>query len=323
MKVLLIGCGNIGFRHLQSLLTLESLKSLTLVEKNPERLNFCVNEIRKFKPTIGLSVYQNLSDVGLVHEVFDVGISAVTADIQELIFPELALSSFRLLILEKPLTRSRAKLKELIDAYQANPKIQNVVVNCSRDMWPGQIRLKQELTKTGGPFLMTVSGYNWGFGCNALHYLELFRYYFSSHKITCLQSHLAYVKAPNKRGPQFEEYSGISLFQDELGNQFQLTVLEADMLYPRDPVFEIYQKNGTAHWSMDEKTDTFFELPSGHTWKVEQLFVSQSTALIIKKAFHPTKAQMLLPDLDKINVAHQPLFDCLEMAFKKTHFYFT
>ena len=48
-KILLIGCGNIGFRHLEGLLNTEIFLEIVVIEKSNVKLNELAKELKKKK----------------------------------------------------------------------------------------------------------------------------------------------------------------------------------------------------------------------------------------------------------------------------------
>jgi saccharopine dehydrogenase-like NADP-dependent oxidoreductase len=47
MNIIIIGCGNIGFRHLESILNLDAKKNIYIVDKSDASIDRCKNLLYK------------------------------------------------------------------------------------------------------------------------------------------------------------------------------------------------------------------------------------------------------------------------------------
>ena len=326
MRAMIIGCGNIGFRHLQSCLDISEIKELVLVEMRGDRIELCGAEIEKTRKGLTWKSFSSLEDPSFPNLTFDLVISAVTADIQETIYPRFGKIKIENLILEKPLARSREKLRSIDAFYKKTSNIKKVFVNCSQDLWEGNQILREKLSQRPEalPCHMNVAGYNWGFGCNALHFLELFRFFFSARKIHFHSAQMSLDTRAHKRGNQFEDYLGIALFSDDSGNSLQISTQVSPVPFSREVVVSLYERDAGRQWNVDEKTDLVRENSAPDSWKLGLKYVSQTTAPFVRSLFGgASPGHARLPTLEEILISHEPLFDCLENSFQRKEFYFT
>ncbi|MCV3262395.1 hypothetical protein OGZ01_01395 [Vibrio harveyi] len=86
------------------------------------------------------------------------------------------------LVLEKVLFQSVAQLVEA-EKLLANAGVKTWV-NCPRRLFPAYQALKQQY-QGAQSVVLEVTGSNWGLGCNAIHFIDLWNYLagFSSYKL--------------------------------------------------------------------------------------------------------------------------------------------
>ena len=320
---LLIGCGGIGFRHLQSLIKFNQLKTLFIVEPDSVRSESALAELKKNNCKLSVTVVSALNRVPL-EKHFDIAISAVTADIQAVIAPEITKFKISHLLLEKPVAQSKDQFIRLNELYEKANNVEKVYVNCPQNLFEGHHRLRKLLNEkrsSTDKWYMDVIGYNWGYGCNALHWLELFRFLFGGTDISCTHSDLSVDTMQNKRGSNFIDFYGTSLFVDNNGNQLQVSVLQVPDIVKRDCTIKIYEPYGESFFITDESAGKIYNLPKNQSWPLNVLLVSQSTCLFLESL--ETGGNLLLPEFKDITPPHLALHEALAMAFNNKNLSFT
>lgn len=168
--VALIGCGNIGFRHLQALTSGAEPATVTVVEPN-------VAAHERINEHVALTAGSSSKDVVLVTELpaspqtFDLVVVATTADTRRGVVDTL-LDQHRVnvLILEKVLFPRVADLDEIgkrIDELGVT-----TFVNCGRRTYPGYIELRDQLAGRAVRGI-AVRGNRFGLASNTVHFLDV------------------------------------------------------------------------------------------------------------------------------------------------------
>lgn len=166
-KTLLIGCGNIGFRHLQALCASNMADDidLSVIEPNADHHTRITDELAR--APVGQS--RLLSVLPVVREHFDLVIIATNADVRRRVFDDLADNhDFAAIIFEKILFQRIADL----DAVGARLDGVAAYVNCGRRGFPGYQMLRETLDGDR-PVDYTVTGQHYALASNAIHFLDI------------------------------------------------------------------------------------------------------------------------------------------------------
>lgn len=166
----LIGCGNIGFRHLQALLALPEPADILVIEPALALHDRIRAEIAAL-PADGhrVRLAQDLPGVG---QGPDLAIVATAAPPRAAIVRALTQDSpARAVILEKILAQTDAELDAMAGDLSATP----AHVNCPRRYFPGYLALRDRLAQDR-PLSVTAQGSQFGLGSNAVHFLDLLEF---------------------------------------------------------------------------------------------------------------------------------------------------
>lgn len=222
LNIVIIGAGQLGSRHLQSLTKCINILNIYVVDSSMESLR--IAKIRfdecnqNFKGTV--SYLNTLSD--LPNEI-EIAIVATSAKSRKLVLIDLLNKRVvKNLILEKFLfinEKDFFEVKELLFISKTN-----TYVNCPRRLIDFYSQVKAEITT---PFQFTVTGNNWGLGCNGIHFVDLFSYLSNSTNITISNSLVANSVLESKREGYFE-FSGTITGDDGL-NSFSITSFNSDI----------------------------------------------------------------------------------------------
>jgi predicted dehydrogenase len=171
--VALIGCGNIGFRHLQALTSGAEPATVTVVEPN-------VAAHERIAEHIAAIAGSSSKQVTLVTELpesahaFDLVVVATTTDIRRQVVDALLdRHQVKVLILEKVLFPRVADLDEI--GKRVDDLGVATFVNCGRRTFPGYVELRDRLADRAGRSV-TVRGNRFGMASNAVHFLDIAEY---------------------------------------------------------------------------------------------------------------------------------------------------
>ena len=161
MKVLLVGLGGIGRRHLESLMKLDDIE-IYVFDKNPETY-LHIKEIKN------INVIETLQDINGIN--FNTAIIAIL-NYQKAIFIEELIKNNNIdnIIIEKPICQSVNELNRL----KSIGKERNLYINFPSRYYYLIKFLKNQLAGAG--INISVRGNQWGLGCNLSHFLDIFLY---------------------------------------------------------------------------------------------------------------------------------------------------
>lgn len=172
-RIVLIGAGQLGSRHLQGLAQVEVPSYIDVVDPSPTSLDLARQRFQEMAPGMVREVCY-VPSLEAIPEQVDLAIVATGADVRASIV-EALLGRCKVshLIMEKVLFQKEvdyAKVGKLFNSCGVT-----AVVNCPRRLYPFYQNLR-ELLASDGPLSLAVEGSLWGLGCNAVHFLDLFAY---------------------------------------------------------------------------------------------------------------------------------------------------
>lgn len=199
--VAVIGTGQLGSRHLQSLARLANPPRALAVEP----VAACAAAARTRLEEAGSLRAEFFTSVAALPPDLDVAVVATTSDVRETVVAELLETKRpRFLILEKFLFQ-RADAYERIGALLRGTGAR-AWVNCPRRLWPFYRALKPRL-KAGEPLDYHVSGSQLGIGSNAIHPLDHLAFLSSDADFSVATQGLDPDARASKR-PGFVEFTG-------------------------------------------------------------------------------------------------------------------
>lgn len=266
MNLLIIGLGNIGKRHLESALKLDSIKHIYLYDIDRRKLD----EIAKLNKNIFVLDNLNLSPAKLDFCI----VATSSLNREEIIINQLKRSKIQYLILEKILFQT-------IDSYDLiNDKFKKsytkVFVNCPMRLMSDYIKLKNSLKGKRVYKITFTGGKNCGLATNAIHYLDFVAYLSSSKDITnyVLESDLDELIIPSKREGYIEvtgkltgNINGIE-FIIECNNVERNMIIEIEL---QNQTIRIDETSGRIRFNSEEDYEDF---------KID--FVSHTTYVALK-----------------------------------------
>lgn len=218
--VTIIGCGELGSRHLQAISSLEQLCRVYIIEPNLDKQNLAkarLKEVNDLNADIEFSWYKDLNSSP---EVTDVCIIATQALNRPQLLKEAAQKGYKKFILEKVVSRSVREYLDLLD-YQ-NKNDLSIWVNCQARAFSIHRYIKS-CFKPGEPIIFNRPGGNFGLACNGIHSVDLFVYYTEAEKIVSLGSQIDSILHPSRRGPEVFDLSGRLCGGDGKGSEFTIS----------------------------------------------------------------------------------------------------
>lgn len=212
-KIAIIGAGQLGSRHLQGLASLNQEVDIYLVDPSEDSLNLSL-ERHKQVDIKNLQQVHLLNSIDLLPNKLDLVIIACTSDTRyEALVNLSSHAQVDNIILEKVLFQELEHYADVFKILHLNPD--KVWVNFAQRLWPFFSDLKEQFFDDAN-LEISISGSNWGLGCNSVHNVDLASFLWSrpSKTYATLDKNLL----PSKR-PQFVEFSGEVVTQVEGGGR--------------------------------------------------------------------------------------------------------
>jgi hypothetical protein len=206
-KIALIGCGNIGSRHLQALVKLPFSTEISIVEPNKSAQRIGVerlNQIKINKKKQNIFWYSSINEL---KNKFDVVIIATTAkDRVKMINRLLKMGNTRFLI-EKIVCQSLSEYNILLKNIKKNHA--KGWVNTNMPYFKAYQNIKKYFKNSKRIHISLTTAGHYGLGTNAIHYLDFFCWFTNDYKITLDGKFLFNRLFPNKRDEKLVEFAGI------------------------------------------------------------------------------------------------------------------
>ncbi|HYE42389.1 MAG TPA: Gfo/Idh/MocA family oxidoreductase [Caulobacteraceae bacterium] len=202
IPVLLVGLGNIGFRHLQGMAAIASRVALTAVDPSGEARQRAADEWTK----AGGADARFLSDLSGI-DAAEVAIVATSAAGRlELMRQVVDGARPSRLVLEKVVFQDVDHFEQARDLARAAGV--KVWVNCPRRLWPAYGALAEALK--GEAFTLRVRGRNIGLACNGVHFIDLLQF-LAGYPDVSVESAAIDDVVPAKREGYFECFGALAL----------------------------------------------------------------------------------------------------------------
>lgn len=192
-KVALVGCGNLGSRHLQALALSNIPIGIEIVEPNMVSVKVAKERLASMPQNPNIKEVRFLSDMNFLSRDIEIAIVATSAKPRKEIVKWLsAETNVKYLILEKVVFQKPADFDEINKILEE--KNIKAWVNCPRRMFSFYREQKNRVHKAQ-KINMIVDGGEWGLGSNSIHMFDLFAYLCGeeTYKVTAL-----HLDAPKK-----------------------------------------------------------------------------------------------------------------------------
>lgn len=204
-NLLLIGAGQLGSRHLQSLAKIDIPVSLQVVDPNGDQLNIARKMFEEIPEHINIKKVQFCTSLRDIAHDIDLCIIATTADVRsETIKRVINTARIKYVIFEKVLFQSLEDYDE-VEKLLMREQIASWV-NCPRRMYPVYLKMKQYF-QPGERLSYHVNGGDWGLACNSIHFIDQVMFLTGMNSYEVDISHLDREIYPSKR-KNFIEFSG-------------------------------------------------------------------------------------------------------------------
>jgi hypothetical protein len=228
LNILIIGFGNIGYRHFQGLCLVNTKIKITVFDI----------DINTFKKIDALLISKNIKILKTTKapkkQKFDLVISASTNFKRYMVMKNLINNNtIRYIILEKIAFESPAQYFNFYNLLSKKKSIQ-CFINYNRNMMKSYIDLKKKIKNKQINYI-SVIGSNWNLVSNSLHFINLFLYLFEKKDFSFIE-HKLHKKIYLSKRKGFSQLKGKIIFQltdikivleDNLKNKSSLITLKS------------------------------------------------------------------------------------------------
>ena len=304
-NVLLVGCGEIGSRHLQALVKINNIK-INIIEPSLESRKIAIERISEItNKDQKLFWYNSINEVKNKMKLVIVATLAVNRVEQIISLLEKGHKKF---LIEKMVCQSDEQYKLLLSKIKEYEAVG--WVNVSRRYFPVYQNIKKMIEQTNTTHISIIIG-NRGLGTVAVHYLDLFSWFTENIDIKLSGEYLLEKLFPNKRDDNLIEFRGTITAKIKNGSSLMITSIPDSDLpiiinIKNNSDFIIYDEinmNMITQNTKSIKSDFKFEHISSTTTKI---------VLDILK-----NENCLLPKVEELYNIHSELFKIFNTHIKE------
>jgi hypothetical protein len=221
-KILLVGLGNIGIRHLEGILAVKKKLVIYIFDRNEIKYLDIANYLKNKKTKHTIIYVKNILDLKTIDLLILATDSLNRLNILEKI---IKCTKIKSLLLEKVVFLDSTSFNKAIKLIKLH-KIK-AWVNCIRREVSFYNKLKKNLKKS--KFKIHYTGYKWGLASNLIHFIDLF-FYFSISKNISYFTKFNNKKYITKRS-NYHDIHGLIKIKDSYKNEL---ILEDNIKYKKN-----------------------------------------------------------------------------------------
>lgn len=204
-KIVIIGCGQLGSRHLQAVAKMNIPLDIKVVEPNSDNQRIGAMRLSEISSRNNINV-EWVDKLEKLDGVADLTIVATTSKGRADIITLLLNEGHKRFLIEKMVCQSNDEYQKLLEIFE----VQHAKgwVDCARRYFPFYQKMIL-LMKSEKKLIFNVTGGNHGLGSNAIHLLDLFWWLGGMPKNLKLNGdNLSPTLLSNRRGSDFIEFAG-------------------------------------------------------------------------------------------------------------------
>ena len=260
-KLAIIGCGQLGSRHLQGLLKTEFPISIDVVDASDASLDLAKSRASEIETKVKPEYIRFLKSIAEMADDIDLCIVATSANIRFKVVEELLTrKKVKNLVLEKVLFQSLEEYTNASNLF-TEKKVQ-CWVNCPRPMFDVYKEIQSKIG-TNEVITYTAIGGEWGLACSAIHLIDHMS--FLSQQTHFVYDHTGITSIIEGKRPGFVEFAGTFIGRQPNGSEM---ILHARAGSNAPLKIQILTDNYS--WSIDEGAGKMVEASKAENWKVYQ-----------------------------------------------------
>lgn len=304
-KILLIGCGNIGFRHLEGLLKSDLSLNISIIERSKATIKEQIKKIQKKKLKNKKIFFSNNFSINRLK--FDLVICATPADKRYYLLKKLvAKFDFSKILIEKLAFQNIYDYEKALELFKKN-KIQ-CWVNCARREYKIYKKIRLENKTNNQLSIEVIANNKWNLASNSIHFFDLF-YFLIDIPISFSKKKSDLKKILSKHKNYFE-LSGTLKVENKksiifLSDQSKSNGFVVKIKTPKNKYYIDEHKQFVRKYSNNIV----------YTKRINIPFQSQLTRILLKKIIYNKK--ILLPTISDAYLSHQLLYSLFKRYFYK------
>lgn len=301
MKILFVGFGNMGCRHAQSLIDSKAEHTYLVLEPS---LTIFTENLSKIGATE--KQFTRIENINDLPNNIDFAVVATSSSPRYDIVKTLIYKGIKFFLLEKIVFQSESQFDKIIELLHQSGSL--AYCNFVNRYYPNYIDIKESIMKEH-PLTMVVSGGDFGLGCNALHYIDLFEY-FTGRSARVTKHSLRVNSNGNRRGGIYKELLGQIVLTTEINDTLIISAEPAriggnEITIKQEGTFDILNEETKKHIHFSE-----VEPLSQKDFKI--LYTSQLTSRLINDIMNGIT---LLPNVNQVKSCHTEFFKAANLAF--------
>ena len=311
-KILLVGCGQIGSRHLQAIAAVPGIAQVHVVDGNAESLALGKARLAEVKPAEAGTKFVWHERLNADVAAGDLCILATPATGRHALVDTIAQEfGYRQFLTEKLVAQSLAEYDRLLELEEKMGL--KIWVHFQTRLYPIFQYLKSQIS-LGEPIFFSEAGGNWGLACNGIHYVDLFVFLDGAEALLPVGLRVDPTLHPSKRGKDMCDLSGVMAAATRKGSHFTISYAAG---HQQNDVVTIITPR--MRWMVDMSRPAAFESKEQGPWQPLEvkgsIFVSQTSQAIIEKILN--KGSCGLPDLTQARVSHEFVLGQLQPEFNR------
>jgi hypothetical protein len=310
MNLAIIGCGEIGQRHLESVLNLDYKMKIFLIDKSTICLEKCKQISFKKKK---LNTFYFVTSINEIEEDFDFVIVATNSKHRFSALKELyKYKTPKFIILEKFLFNKLSYFEEAKRLFQLG----DTKVWVNQWMSTDFPDLSDIFGETDG-INISVTGKNWNFCSNCVHWIEWFHHVNNRKEIVLFKSDLENLIIENKRKEFFETFGSFEFHSANNNKLFLECKYEKNG--ERETLISLSNKSSKAEFQLTVNGLKGFIFRSNQKKNInfKIRYLSERTSVYIKSILEENECT--LPTYDQSVLHHKLVFQTLKNHFDKSY----
>ncbi len=311
-RILIVGCGQLGSRHLQAVASLSQVREVEVVDPRPEALALGRERLAEVPDRIHSTTFRWLSALEDASRGGDLCIVATQAQGRcQLVKESAETFGYKTFLLEKLVAQSIQEMEDLMAFARAREL--SAWVNCKTRAYPFHRRVKQRLDP-GEPIIFSVFGGNQGLANNGIHNVDLFAFFDGADRIVSAGSHIDPMLHRTKRGTF--DLSGTLHGSTEKGSHFTLSYASD---HENSECLSVSTRRYRCIVDHQLRWAVEGEAASGWVWRptpfTGNLAVSQMTKSFVTEILAAGRCE--LPTLEESLVSHRFILGELQPHFSR------
>lgn len=308
-KIVIIGAGQLGSRHLQALLKTNLPLEIEVVDPYIASLEMAKGRAAEMPENSNIKSIKYFLSIDDISNCVDLCVVATTALVRFAIIKKLAINTHvKNLILEKVL------FQRIEDYYAANEILKNHQINCWVNCPRRSFSVYQEIKSHISPnekITFTLTGGDWGLASNAIHFIDLLSFLNENAEFVFEKSGITDVEEGKRGG--YLEFFGTLLGRQSNGSDILLHSRKSSNAKLDIKIFsEKYR------WNVDEARGELITSSADNQWQdIASMFrvpyQSELTNIVCEDIL--TKGKSDLPDFSTSMLLHLAMLKTFQEIF--------